>query len=267
VTASLNEASLDSQCAREHFKRVKPKSVVYLFSGGKDSSLAQLLTRDLVRELASEMKYDVYVLYVRVPGNTHPRNAEAARRVAEWHYREYGFKPMYREAPFDFWDLAAKYGLQKGAGRWCFIMFKDRVFRSVERELPRPQLHIDGMSPEDSSRRSEMIKRELEFVETADRTKFWAWHPLYKLGLSEEEKLELLRRHKELEPLVELYEESGDSLNCVVCPYRPKKELLRIHAVEDLTNVYYLARRCLRSEKWLKYFEALLNRPLTRFLT
>jgi len=53
---------------------LKPRSIVYLFSGGKDSSLALLLTREAVKEYASEANARVYIAYVVIPGNTHPLN-------------------------------------------------------------------------------------------------------------------------------------------------------------------------------------------------
>jgi len=251
----------------EKLREIRPRSFVYLFSAGKDSSLALLLTRDLVKGLAEELGAKVYVLYVVIPGNTHPLNAFAASAVMEWHRKNYGFEPLYRCAPYVFQEHAARYGLQRGKGRWCFVIFKDRVFRDVERALPRPQVHVDGMSPRDSSARREKVRAELEHVETEDRTKFWAWHPLYKLGLSEEEKLELLRRHEEFRPVVELYEAFGDSLNCVVCPYKSRSKMARHHAAEDLGALYRFAEECLRSRKWKKVFSALANRPLSRFLT
>jgi len=59
-------------------REVRPRTVVYLFSAGKDSSLALLLTRDYVRRLCEETRCRVYILYVLLPGNTHPLNAYAA---------------------------------------------------------------------------------------------------------------------------------------------------------------------------------------------
>ena len=64
-------------------EEMRPRSVVYLFSGGKDSALALLLTRDAVRELAERVGARVYMLYIVVTGNTHPLNAYAATAVME----------------------------------------------------------------------------------------------------------------------------------------------------------------------------------------
>jgi 3'-phosphoadenosine 5'-phosphosulfate sulfotransferase (PAPS reductase)/FAD synthetase len=246
----------------ERIEELRPRSILYLFSGGKDSSLALLLTRDAVRGLAERIKAQVYMLYVVVTGNTHPLNAYAAAAVMEWHRRNYGFKPVYRASDRVFQEYAAKYGLQKGPSRWCYTQFKEKVFRDVLRALPRPIVEIDGMSPSDSKRRSEKITEELQHVETASGVKFWAWHPLYSLRLSDEEKLGMLRRHPEFEPIVYLYETFGDSLNCLVCPYKPLRKMMRYRLAEDARVLHRFAQTCLRSEAWRRYFGALLDAVL-----
>ena len=241
---------------------LRPRSILYLFSGGKDSSLALLLTRDFVRELARRIKARVYMLYVVVTGNTHPLNAYAAAAVMEWHRQNYGFEPVYRASDRVFQEYAARYGLQKEPSRWCYTQFKEKVFREVERRLPKPILEIDGMSPGDSKQRSEKITEELQRIETTSGIKFWVWHPLFSSQLSDEEKLEALRRHPEFEPIVILYESFGDSLNCVVCPYKPLRKMLRYRLAEDARILQRFAQVCFRSESWRRYFNCLLNGAL-----
>jgi 3'-phosphoadenosine 5'-phosphosulfate sulfotransferase (PAPS reductase)/FAD synthetase len=248
--------------ARERLRNIRPRTVVYLFSGGKDSSLALLLTRDFVRELCEEIGCKVYILHIVIAGNSHPLNTYASAAVMEWHRKHYGFEPMYRVAPFVFQEGVVRWGLQIGPRRWCFLMHKDRVLREVERVLPRPQVHVDGMSPGDSRVRSEKIKAELELVTTANDTWYYAWHPLFSLNLSSEEKVKLLEQHPEFGPIVELYREFGDSLNCVVCPYKSAEKLLVHNSVEDLSAVYSFAKEVLRSRRWLRRFSKLTNRTL-----
>jgi len=255
-----------SEEVKRRVREIRPRSVLYMYSAGKDSSLALLLTRDFVKELKEELGSEVYMLYVVIPGNTHPLNAFAAATVMEWHKRRYGFEPIYKCMPYVFQEYAAKYGLQMGKGRWCYTEFKNRIFREVEKALPRPQLHIDGMSPRDSSIRREIVKDVVEYVETTNRTWYYAWHPLFDLDLNNEEKLELLRRHEEFKPVVRLYEVFGDSLNCVVCPYKEESKLTRHHAAEDLSVLYYFAERCLRSRDWKERFSCVKAKPLSRFL-
>jgi 3'-phosphoadenosine 5'-phosphosulfate sulfotransferase (PAPS reductase)/FAD synthetase len=246
----------------KRIEELKPRTIVYLYSGGKDSSLALLITRDAVRELAQRIKARVYMLYIVVTGNTHPLNAYAAATVMEWHRRNYGFEPIYRASDRVFQEYAAKFGLQKGPRRWCYTQFKEKIFREVERTLPKPILEIDGMSPSDSKQRSEKITEELQHVETASGNKFWAWHPLFSLRLSDEEKLEVLRKYEEFKPIVYLYESFGDSLNCVVCPYKPSRKMMKYRLAEDARILQRFAQTCLRSESWKRYFNGLLDAAL-----
>jgi 3'-phosphoadenosine 5'-phosphosulfate sulfotransferase (PAPS reductase)/FAD synthetase len=222
---------------------VKPRTILYLFSGGKDSSLALLLTRDAIKRLCEEVKCRVYMLYIYVTGNTHPLNAYAPYSVMLWHKRNYGFEVITRAHNRLFQEYASKYGLQIGSGRWCYAEFKKRLIVEVERLLPQPLVEIDGMSPRDSKARSEKIAAEFELVERSNGFRFYAWHPLYSLNLSSEEKLRMLEQHEEFKPITQLYREFGDSLNCVVCPYKSISKIMTHHSVEDLSAIYYLCKR------------------------
>ena len=249
------------EAVRERLLRLRPRALLYLFSGGKDSSLALLLTRDLARELAERVGARVYVLYIAVAGNTHPLNAYAAAAVMEWHRRNYGFEPIYACSGFVFQEGAAKWGLEKGPRRWCYARCKYEVLRGVERGMPRPLVEVDGMAPSDAKQRERALGGELEEVE-ARGGRFWAWHPLFSLRLSEGEKLELLRRRPEFEPVVLLYEAFGDSMNCVVCPYKPLAKMRRYRLAEDARILQRFAQACLRSERWKRYFDGLLDGAL-----
>jgi hypothetical protein len=247
---------------KEQLRRIRPRSVIYLFSGGKDSSLALLLTRDFIRDFCKEIGCRVYILHIVIAGNSHPLNTFAAAAVMEWHRKHYSFEPIYKTAPFVFQEGVVRWGLQIGPGRWCFIMHKNRVLREAERVLPRPQIQIDGMSPHDSKARSEKIKAELELITTANNTWYWAWHPLFGLNLSSEEKLKLLEQHDEFKPVVELYREFGDSLNCVLCPYKSIDKLMAQHSAESLSAIYYFVREALMSKKWRRKYSKLANKTL-----
>jgi tRNA(Ile)-lysidine synthase TilS/MesJ len=80
----------------EKLSSIKPRTVLYLFSGGKDSSLALLLTRECIKRLCEEIKCRVYMLYVYITGNTHPVNAYAAHVVMLWHRKNYGFEVVVK---------------------------------------------------------------------------------------------------------------------------------------------------------------------------
>jgi 3'-phosphoadenosine 5'-phosphosulfate sulfotransferase (PAPS reductase)/FAD synthetase len=241
---------------------IKPRTVLYLFSGGKDSSLALLLTRDCVKRLCEEIKCRVYMLYIYVTGNTHPLNAYAAYSVMLWHKKHYGFEVITRAHNRLFQEYASKYSLQKGPTRWCYAEFKKRLIVEVERLLPQPLVEVDGMSPSDSKARSEKITAEFELVERSNGFRFYAWHPLFSLNLSSEEKLRMLEQHEEFKPITQLYREFGDSLNCVVCPYKPIDKLMVHHGVEDLSAIYYFVKEALKSRRWHGAFSKLANKSL-----
>jgi 3'-phosphoadenosine 5'-phosphosulfate sulfotransferase (PAPS reductase)/FAD synthetase len=247
---------------KEQLRRIRPRSIIYLFSGGKDSSLALLLTRDFIRDFCREIGCRVYILHIVLAGNSHPLNTFAAAAVMEWHRKNYSFETLYKTSQFVFQEGVVKWGMQTGLGRWCFVIHKDRILREVERLMPQPQVHIDGMSPSDSKTRSERIETELELITTADNTWYWAWHPLYSLDLSSEEKLKILEQHDEFKPIVELYREYGDSLNCVLCPYKSIDKLMVQHKVENLSTIYYFVKEALRSQKWRRKYSKLANKTL-----
>jgi 3'-phosphoadenosine 5'-phosphosulfate sulfotransferase (PAPS reductase)/FAD synthetase len=246
----------------EKLSSIKPRTVLYLFSGGKDSSLALLLTRDCVKRLCEEIKCRVYMLYVYITGNTHPLNAYASYTVMLWHRKNYGFEVVVKARDRLFQEYMAKYGLQTGPGRWCYSEFKKRLIVEVERTLPQPLVEVDGMSPSDSKTREQKITAEFELVERSNGFKFYAWHPLYSLNLSSEEKLRILEQHEEFRPIVELYREFGDSLNCVVCPYKSIDKMMTHHGVEDLSAIYYFVKEALTSKKWHRKFSKLVNKTL-----
>ena len=96
VSYSVNED------VKRRLYEIRPKTVIYAFSGGKDSSLALLLTRDFIKKFCEETRCRVYILYIVIAGNTHPLNSYASAYVMEWHRIHYGFEPMYRVAPYVF---------------------------------------------------------------------------------------------------------------------------------------------------------------------
>ena len=172
--------------------RLSPRSIVYLYSGGKDSSLALLLTRDSVKRYSEEYGAKVYIVYVLIPGNTHPLNTYCASSVMVWHEKHYGFEPIWLVAPKAFQEYVKRFGLQFGPQRWCYTEFKWKPIVGFLRRLQRPILVVDGMSPYDSERRAKEITAELMRVESGALT-WWSWHPLYNVKLSKSEKLKMLK--------------------------------------------------------------------------
>jgi 3'-phosphoadenosine 5'-phosphosulfate sulfotransferase (PAPS reductase)/FAD synthetase len=241
-------------------RQIRPRTVLYLFSGGKDSALALLLTRDLIKDLCSEIGCKVYVVHIVIPGNSLPANTFCSQYVLKWHESNYGFVPVVLAAPKSFPELMCKYGFQIMSGRWCWAEFKEKPLRSFEQVLPRPILEIDGMSKSDSRWRAQAMKAEIERVTTNEGRDYWAWHPLFSLDIDSDKKLELLRQHKEFECIVRLYEVYGDSMNCVICPYKSKEKLMKLAGSDPAAAVYWnLIDACVRSERWREKFSLLGN--------
>jgi len=49
---------------------------------------------------------------------------------------------------------------------------------------------------------------------------------------------------------VELYRRFGDSMNCIVCPYKRGPKYARLNAVENMYAVWAFADRALKSNRW-----------------
>jgi len=157
-----------------------------------------------------------------------------------------------------FQEYVEKFGLQFGSQRWCYTEFKWKPLISFLKRLPRPILVIDGMSPYDSKARAQRITSELQQISSGNYT-WWSWHPLYSLKLSGSEKLKMLEEHREFKCVVELYRTYGDSLNCIVCPYRVVAIELGHIVAEYIDNV-------VKSDTIRKRLSRLKNKPLSGWM-
>jgi len=252
--------------AIEKIRQIRPRTVVYLFSAGKDSSLSLLLTRGFVRDLCAEIKCKAFVVYIYVTGNTHPLNNACAHYVMQWHKKYYGFEPIYLASPKNFLECVAKYGFEMPRGRWCWAEFKEKPLRELQARLPKPLLYVDGMSPSDSVARERTVTDEVQFINTT-RGSYWAWHPLFSLSMSSKERLELLKQHEEFKCVAQLYELYGDSMNCVICPYKSREKLMKLAPAEP-AEIYYAALEVsLHSPRWKKRLALLKgNRSLEEYV-
>jgi len=234
---------------------IKPRSIVYLFSGGKDSSASVILTRDVVKEYATKNNAQVYMVYIYITGNTHPLNAYCASSVMLWHEKHYGFKPVFLAKDKVFQEYVAKYGLEIGSGRWCYSVFKAELIRNFERTIPRPVVEIDGMKPSDSKHRSEAISSEFQLITRVNGFRYYAWHPL--INMSDEHALGIIKEHEEFKCVTDLYETYGDSLNCIICPYKSRYKTVEYHYAENnaLNVLYPFVKEALKSSRWKSLFK------------
>jgi 3'-phosphoadenosine 5'-phosphosulfate sulfotransferase (PAPS reductase)/FAD synthetase len=256
-----------SEEVSKKFYEIKPRSIVYLFSGGKDSALVLALTRDFVKKFCEEIKCRVYIVYIYVTGNTHPLNAYCAQYIMKWHEINYGFAPVFLANNKLFTDYMCKYGFEILRGRWCYTEFKEKPLREFENSIPKPAIEIDGMSPGDSRWRAEIVLSELQEIKTNTNRHYWSWHPLYSLNLDSKQKLEMLKQYTEFSCVARLYEMYGDSMNCVICPYKSMLKLMKLNAVEPGSIYHNTIDICLMSSRWKNKFSVLNNeKKITDFV-
>ena len=263
--------------------------VVFLYSAGKDSAAAMLpYLVEWFSDLASMESWvdalsvpEIHVVHVVVTGNSHPANtycATASMLSTLRHMRLYTPELYHAELLASdrvFQWLAAKYGLVIGPRRWCFLEFKYKViYNYLERlwhERRQPLIVVDGMSPSDRAQRSKAVRKPVEIVETSRGFSFVALHPLYGLEFDRLALIEWVARR--FEPfryyrcVVELYRVYGDSMNCILCPYKQPQRLLRNLAVDPALKeaVAGFIEVALRGEHWQRYAKHLRTPPITNW--
>ena len=253
--------------------------VVFLYSAGKDSAAAMLpyLYEWFIDTQLGETLYDlasvppIHVLHVVVTGNSHPANTYCAAASMLSTLKEMSlYAPELYEAqmlasPVPFQMYAAKYGLMIGARRWCWLRMKYEVMYNYLRELweryHQPLIVVDGMAPGDRAQRKKL--KHVEIVETSKGFAFVALHPLHGLEFDRLAFIEwFTKRHtvfRYYRCVVELYKAYGDSMNCVLCPYKtPKKLLEHVKIDPALRNALAdFIEVALRSKRWQRYAEVL----------
>lgn len=249
----------------QEIDRIKPRTVLYMYSGGKDSSLSLLFTRDFIKDYCENNNCRVYQFYIYITGNTHPFNSYASYSVMLYHKKQYNFEIISRAKEKLFQEYMAKYGLERGSGRWCYNEFKNKVIAEQEKLLPRPILEIDGMSLGDSKWRAEFLKTTVESFER-NGIKIFGWHPLFNYKLDREEKLKILEKHEEFKPIIELYKQFGDSMNCIVCPYKGISKYSKENAVENMYAIGSFTDQALKSYKWKHIFLPTKKKTLDNFV-
>mgnify|MGYP000574839099 CR=1 FL=1 len=184
-------------------KFLSKRRFTVLFSGGKDS-LASLLW--VIDNIPSD---DWNILYIEIPGNTHPLCNEYIYSVIRSLGLEDKLIHEWRR-DLDFFKCVKKWGIPLlGVYRWCMWQFKIKI---MERYSHLTQ--VTGVKRSDSHRR-----RNVGLIEIM-KTGFVIANPI--LDWNTEEVVDYIKEHGvPINPCYELYGHSG---NCMLCTYHTKKQ-------------------------------------------
>lgn len=183
------------------------KKFTVLFSGGKDSTAALLWTLEHIRH------GNWNVLYIEIPGNTHPLCTKYVVELCD------GFDIaskliVARNKKYDFYECLRRWGVPIiGKYRWCMYNFKIKVIKRYAYGV-----QVTGVKKSDSH-----MRRKREKVEFFKLTKTIAVNPL--ANWSTKQVLNYLKEHNvKVNPCYKKYGHSG---NCMFCPYHNKTQIVR----------------------------------------
>jgi len=195
-------------------KFVKDEPIYIMFSGGKDSLvLLDLCIRVLPRE-------QLKVVYIEVKDNTHEENVGYVYSTVR-HYYEISRENFVHlcNTKLGFYEAVAKWGWPGPRRKWCMNVFKRLVlmkyFKSKHNDKP---LVLVGTKILDSKRRLKRFSRNGIVTD-----KFWwniAVSPI--AHFTDQHVHEYITRYNL--PMCKLYQELGESGNCVYCPFVMRRE-------------------------------------------
>jgi len=198
--------------------------VYVMFSGGRDS----LVVLDLARRILGRVK----ALYVEVTGNTHEKNISYVYIVA----RELGVELIHlKRRDMEFFERVVKWGWPGPGRRWCMTEFKRRPIERFFRSNGGRGTVVVGVKAWDSPRRKKYIVRDGIAYSSGWRTV--VVRPI--IHWTREHVLRYIAEHRL--PDNPLYEELGESGNCVYCPF--------------IMNGLYYHNLMLRYPEWYRRIE------------
>jgi len=213
------------------------------FSGGKDS-LATLLW------ILDNIKHDNFkILYIEIPGNTHPLCTQYVRNVC----KQLGvYNKLIVDGRYDleFFECLRKWGIPViGIYRWCLWQFKVKVF---EKHLSYSLIQVSGVRREDSRARAKLGLIEIHRLFNAIIV-----NPI--INWTRRQVLNYIREHGvPLNPCYKIYGHSG---NCMFCPYHDKKAIrLTMQDPEWRNKIISALRHCKAPlgkktlRRWMKFY-------------
>jgi len=180
-----------------------------MFSGGKDSLV--------VLHLASSIFDKVKCVYIVVNGNTHEKNEEYVTSIA--HDLGVTLVPL-RRSNMEFYSQVVKWGWPGPRRKWCMTEFKRKPIEKYFRNESTP-IALVGTKRSDSGRRKLYVEKDgILYISK------WSTIVLRPIAHWSNEFVKRYIKEKRL-PICGLYDELGESGNCVYCPFIVNKAYYR----------------------------------------
>ena len=240
----------------QFYERYKPNKIWFFYSGGKDSSAVLVALSELAKKRPDILER-IIVLYTAVTGNTHYLNRkqtyENVKRFLPDHYsnfvqilpksREYVKAMLSTAKPPCFVELnTVSWSYQKpyldtiiqvgfptmvsnraGGVRWCCAEFKEKWWSILPHENGKRCI-IVGVKAYDSAVRKKRWEPAIKSgtFELQFKSGRVVEHALSPIADFRHEDVWLVLRHYNVELPSYQY---GDSLNCIVCPFKRRKDI------------------------------------------
>jgi len=183
--------------------------IYVMFSGGRDSLV--------VLHLASTIFNRVKCIYIVVNGNTHEKNSAYVKRIT----RELGVDLIVlMRRDIEFYERVVKWGWPGPRRKWCMTEFKRRPIESYFKGSSYPVVLI-GTKRSDSGRRKIYVENDGIVYSSK-----WSTIAVRPIAHWNDEYVEKYLEENSL-PKCELYEELGESGNCVYCPFIVSRDYYR----------------------------------------
>ncbi|RLE38413.1 hypothetical protein DRJ17_04140 [Candidatus Woesearchaeota archaeon] len=279
---------LIKQSTIETFREVLKKKqrdfkVIVNISGGKDSTF--LL--DLCLRYLGPKNIDA-IVYIEVPGNTHQLNVELVHKIIDYYNNFFDVKEKFvhikkpgcychehREIE-DFWTYMQRHAEIPYChkARWCMYKMKFNYLGEFIEEMKWPKrkiVTIAGIKLSDSKFRKSRYQEYVgKLMPGAIQSHEWVPYGYFAIPILEYTTSEIWSYLKIVVPelyneLKRVYDEYGDTLNCIFCPFKDKSTIqkharhddIRRFLLEKLSKIEPKKEQSRKvKERWMKILKA-----------
>jgi len=194
------------------------RTILSLFSGGRDSLVVTHITWNMVQTLHLDFKVIHVNTTCALPG-VQEYVKEICNRL-KWPLR-------VLDPKIDFWTLVEKWGAPTPRRRWCCYHLKLEPVREYTKTTTPPRLHILGLRARESAGRLKRAKNnQLKQLYRDFKSEAWAYNPIF--WWKEEDVEEYIKEHDL--PVSSTYENLGTSGECFCGAFKTEKQLLQVKA-------------------------------------